>query len=224
MKRKVNPRDLVTAMQKATVTNTSHMRQGVIVSCEGSTVTVKISGADINVTGIKYSSTVCPIPNSTCWLVTDGRDWFVTDVLAPAGPAFAVMRKSTAQSIGNASFTGLTWASRTDTSSRGITLTDSGLQVDVPGIYSVTGNITFAGDSTGLRHTQLWKNGSVVWQGSSVNLASAQLPRLPIAATLQFAAGDVINLAGYQNSGSSLNTDVNTGANIISAVWVAPSV
>lgn len=215
--------DLVSAIVDASGVPGMRLRQGTIVSTNGSSCTVTIAGSTTQITGVSYASHVCPIPGATCWLATDGRDWFVLATLAPNGAAWATMRKSTAQTIATAAFTELNWASRTDTAAVGMTLGSAGITVVVPGVYSVTGNIVWSANSAGNRHSQLLKNGVVISQADScVNLPS-QLVRQSASGITQCAAGDVLNIAGYQNSGAGLATDVASGACVISATWIGPS-
>lgn len=198
-------------------------RQGSIVSVAADdTVTVTIGGSSVQISGIKVASHVCPVPGAACWLVTDGRDWMVMATLAPAGPAYGTMRKSTAQTIATTAFTELNWASRTETAAIGVTLQSNGIKVDVPGLYSVTGTVVFAANSTGMRHARLVKNGNTAYETASAP-ATNQLHRLPVFGIVNCAIDDVLNIAAYQNSGAGLATDVGAGSCVLTATWIGPT-
>lgn len=77
-----------------------------------------------------------------------------------------------------------------------------------PGWYLLSGGIGFASNATGFRLASLKKNGGVI-PGGDVLLpaASGNITRLPARTELAyFSVGDYAQLAGYQNSGGSLNT------------------
>lgn len=212
---------LVSAIEQAGSASPFRLRQGVIKTVAADmTVTVTIGGSDTLITGVKIASHVCPVADTTCWLATDGRDWFVLDTLAPNGPAYASMRKSTAQTIATATWTELTWGSRTEAVTRGFILGSTGLTVQVPGIYSVTASIAYDANSTGNRHAQLLHNGVVEFQGTSTVATPSHIARVRADGILTCVAGDVINVQTYQSSGAGLTTDVASGSNKITAVWL----
>ncbi len=218
-------KDLVTAISQSAPAAPFRLRQGTIVSVAANgSATVTIAGSATQIAGVKVASHVCPIPGSTVFLATDGRDMFVHSAIAPAGPAFATMRKSTAQTIGTGAFEALAWGSRTDTVSNGITLGSTGMTIVVPGIYSINCAANFVGNNTGNRHAQIVKNGSVITQGTTVGtMTGTQVARLHADAILKLAIGDVINASVYQNSGAGLATDVGAGSNVLTALWIGPS-
>jgi hypothetical protein len=132
------------------------------------------------------------------------------------------MRKSTTQSIANAAFVALDWTSRTDLKAVGVTLGNTGITVNVPGIYQVNATPTFAANSTGNRHSQITKNGTVVAQGASTGPIATHTPRLNTNAIITCAAGDIINVNVYQNRGGTLDTDLGAGSNVLSIAWIGP--
>jgi hypothetical protein len=215
--------DLVSAIAGSGPAAPVRFRQGVIVSVAANyTVTVTIAGSTQQIAGVKVASHVCPIPGSSCWLITDGRDWMVMATLAPAGPAYATMRKSTGQSIPATTWTELTWGSRTDTKAVGMTLGSAGITVQVPGIYSVTATAMFVANSNGNRHTQLIKNGAVVYQGTSTTPMATNTPRLRADGLVPCVAGDVLNLQAFNSHTSAVSLDTGPGANQITATWIGP--
>lgn len=200
------------------------LRQGVIQSVAANgTATVTIGGSTVQVANVKVASSVCPVPGATCFLATDGRDWFVLATLAPAGPAYGTMRKSTAQAIGTGAVTELTWGSRTDVIANGVTAGSNGWTIVVPGIYQVTFIGTFDINATGNRFAQIFKNSTAVANGVGTGPYGTQNGRLNATATLKLAIGDIVNGGLFQSSGANLNTDLNVTANILSVLWIGPS-
>lgn len=216
---------LVSAISAAAPDAPIRLRQGVITAVAAdSTCTVTIGGGTTTVAGVKVASSCCPIPNSTCWIATDGRDMFVLDTLAPAGPAYGSMRQNAAQAIANNAFTEMNWTTRTDTNATGITITNSGFTCVVPGLYTVTASATFAANATGQRHMNLVHNGTTEIQGYSTDAPTGgDLCRMTTASTFKLAATDTVSVNIYQSSGANLNTNIGVGHNILRAVWVGPA-
>lgn len=80
--------------------------------------------------------------------------------------------------------------------------------IPVAGTYRISGLITWSSNSTGIRVADIQKNGTRV---SSVNpytsansgtFTSVQIPAVNVVCVV----GDYLEMGGYQNSGSSLNT------------------
>lgn len=217
-------RRVVEALQAAQPDPLVRLRQGVIqaVAANG-TATVRVGGSTVDIAGVKVSAGACPVPGATCWLLTDGRDWLVLATLAPTGPAWGMMRQSSAQPIGNGTFTAMSWANRSDVVTHGVTATSTGLQVKVPGLYSVTATPAFSINATGSRHSQITVNGAEAAQGASVPALSYQIVRLNCAAILKLAINDVVNVNLYQNSGGNLNTTTGVGTGTLTVAWLGPS-
>lgn len=80
--------------------------------------------------------------------------------------------------------------------------------IQVAGTYRVSGSIMFATNSTGIRAINVQKNGTALTgidafvNAGASSSTSVMLP----AANVVCAAGDYLELGGYQNSGGSLNT------------------
>ena len=203
-------------------------RRGQIVSVQANgTVTVTVAGGTTAVAGVKVSSSCCPLPGAGCWIATDGRDMYVMDTLAPNGPAYGFMRKSSAQSIPNATWTEMTWGGRTDTIATGVTLGTTGITVTVPGIYATTVAIQLGGTwTTGTCYVRLIRNGTIIAAGSGMPFPSSSSFAMRAVATMPIrcAAGDVLNAEIYQNAGGARDQDIGAGANVLSAVWIGPSV
>lgn len=218
-------KELVAALQETAPNPSFKLRQGKIVSVQDSTnCTITIAGSTTQIDGVRYDSSVCPIPNATCWLATDGQDWFVLSTLAPNGPAYASMRQSSAQSIPTGAFTALNWTNRTETTATGMTLGNSGITCVVPGLYTVSVAVTFTANATGQRHLIITHNGTNEVQGYSTDAPTgSDVCRMSITTTLPLAIGDTVNANAFQSSGGALNTTVGTGHTILRAVWIGPS-
>lgn len=78
----IDVKTLVDALAAAAPDPPLRLRQGVVVSLDGTTLTVTIGGSDTSVSGIKYLASYTPRENDAVWLATDGRDWMVIGKLA----------------------------------------------------------------------------------------------------------------------------------------------
>lgn len=215
---------IAAAIADAAPANKVRIRQGVIqsVNADG-TANVNIAGSTITSNNIKVASNTCPVPNASCLLITDGRDWFITATLAPSGPAWGAMRQNAAQAIPDVTLTALDWTTRTDTAEKGVTPGNTGLTIVVPGLYQVTGQVNFASNATGIRHARLTINGNVIIEGTGTNAVTGAFTRIRADGLLRLTPNDVVNLQVYQSSGAALNTNIAAGSNMIRAVWVGPS-
>jgi hypothetical protein len=134
----------------------------------------------------------------------DGVIW-----ATPSTPAFVGCRvtNSIDQSIPNATRTVVTFDTETfDTDGFHSTSTNTG-RMTIPsgkaGKYLVTGNVTFATNSTGAREVYLFKNGSFYSQVFAV-ATSAGSSGNAIPDLVNLAVGDYVELRVEQSSGGSL--------------------
>ena len=99
----------------------------------------------------------------------------------------------------------------------------SRLTIATPGIYLVTGNVTWANNTTGARELNVRKNGAtivarVVQPADPTINTSDQI----VTTAVQFAAGDFVELVARHNAGGSLT--ISAGPEFtpeFSAVWLA---
>lgn len=206
------------------------LRQGAIVSVQAdTTATITIAGCTTTVSGVKVASSCCPIPGSTCWIATDGRDLFVLATLAPAGPAWGNIRKSATQSMDTGTWEAVTWVNRTEETAVGMTADSGGLTCVVPGLYAVTfvGALDAAGDTTWPAwsvFSRLTVNGtSVAENGGPAPGTASFVARASVTTRVSLAPGDVLNAAIYQNSGAGLSTAIGAGQNVLTAAWLGPA-
>lgn len=201
------------------------LRQGVIstVNSDG-TANVTVAGSSTVLTSIAVASHVCPVPGTTVFLATDGRDWFIISSLSPAGNAWGAMRQSVAQSVATGTWTAMSWANRTDTAARGVTLGSAGLTCVVPGLYQITGAAAFPSNATGQRHMVLTVNATNVIHGTGGNAAAGgDISRLRADGLYRLSVGDVVNFELFQTSTVSLNTQVGAGYGMLRMVWISPA-
>lgn len=90
----------------------------------------------------------------------------------------------------------------------------------VPGVYWVYGSVTYANNTTGVRAARIAKNGTVVQCSEGYfSQASGLIGQSALAsAPVSLVAGDYVELQGFQSSGGSLSTVVNS--EVASNLWV----
>lgn len=223
-----NIKDLVSAIADTGGSQNLRFRFGQISSVNSNgSANITIAGSTTVINNVKVSASCCPIPNATCVIATDGRDLFVFSTLAPSGPAFGSSTPSAVTTLTTATWTDIDFTNRTNVIANGITATNTGFTIVVPGIYQVTTNCTFNGNTTGLRFGNIAINGSIGAYGTGSNALSnaSYAGRLDITATFKLAINDTVGVQQWQNSGGNLNTNVNTaqGANKLTVTWLGPS-
>lgn len=135
-----------------------------------------------------------------------------------ANPPMFRMYQSVAQSVPNGADTQLTM----DVSDYD---TDSGRAVTTPWAYTIPAGMTarwtfsaavlYAGNATGTRVTSIRKNGVVLPDGGITAGAGASVAHGYLATvTVPVAAGDVISVWTWQNSGGALSTSVSTASGL----------
>jgi hypothetical protein len=118
------------------------------------------------------------------------------------------------QSIATATFVALTFNSeRFDTDSMHSTVTNTGrLTATTAGIYLAGGNILFAANATGVRGLGIRGNGVTLLALQATNARTDGAGTyLSVSTLYQFSAGDYVELVAWQNSGSALNSTVESG-------------
>ncbi len=137
--------------------------------------------------------------------VYTGSTWVL---IIGRGTPSASVSKIANQAIGSSTLSGLTHD--TQNSNVGFTwsstVNPSRLICVEPGLYSVTGTVLFSSNSTGSRIASLAKNGGATLapdgRGAS---ASSLATSMTSTRQMRFAAGDYVEVFGYQDSGSTLN-------------------
>lgn len=72
------------------------------------------------------------------------------------------------------------------------------------GIYTVGGAIEYEPNGTGARQCILMVNGTVIGRTSTMNSGTGPAARVSFSRDIVLAAGDYVEMAGYQNSGVTL--------------------
>ena len=129
---------------------------------------------------------------------------------AAATTAFVgcALYKNASQTISNDATTAITFPQETfDTDGFHSTVTNTS-RITIPtgqgGYYIVTATCLWADNSSGHRRWLLYKNGAVDF-GVRTGASSAGGVGLTFAAVRNYAAGDYIEMFGYQNSGGNLD-------------------
>lgn len=100
----------------------------------------------------------------------------------------------------------------------------SRLTIVTPGVYRLSGAISWAGNATGRRYQTWYLNGAVI-DGGALHLPASSASNITLpAATIDIAciAGDYIELFGLQDSGGALNMNPGSGFwSYAQALWVS---
>jgi hypothetical protein len=146
--------------------------------------------------GTAADITVAPVPGTLWSMLTPG--------------ASVKIKATTTQTTTTGTNTALTWASATTeyNSSSIYTIATAGITVPVAGIYRIAGRVTFASNNTGTRSAGVFINGSY-YAGSQARFVAKSGGYATTADyndTLSLAAGSIITLSGFQDSGGNLDT------------------
>ncbi len=143
-----------------------------------------------------------------------------------AAPACLVYH-STTQSVANTTWTSLTFDSETEDTdafhSTGTNPTRLTIPSGLGGLYLLVASFNFASNATGMRLARFLKNGTTQVPAVDYRPAiSGDGTFLTISTLTRLAAGDYVELQGYQSSGGSLNvtggsTQMQFGATFIGA-------
>jgi hypothetical protein len=133
-------------------------------------------------------------------------------------PVPAVRALSTAtQSVPDSSGTIMTLSGTTFDEGAMFDNAQDALVVVEPGIYSVSGNLGWAGNATGSRQARIVINDQI-WGFVVEAPGNSGFFRQSVTAIKRLDAGDVIQLGGFQSSGAPLDTSSATPSG---AVWLA---
>jgi len=136
--------------------------------------------------------------------VRDNAKWLGTDK-----PHCRVRNSANISHTSTGNYQALTFDSeRVDVGAMHDTSTNTG-RLTVPagggGFYQVGGCIEFASNGTGRRGIQVRLNGTTVIARQEAQAISANDHPLTISTVYQLAAGDYLELLGFQSSGANLN-------------------
>ena len=131
-------------------------RQGTVsaIASDGS-LSIAIAGSATVVTGVTHLASLCPKIGAPVWLATDGADLFAIGTMIPTGPAYCGIERPTTQSVADATDTAANFTAtptlEADTHGMFATGSPDRLTVKAPGVYLLTGNVSWPGNGTGLR-------------------------------------------------------------------------
>lgn len=168
------------------------------------------------------------------------KTWSVNEYLTAAGlnlalrdalnyllnPPMVRVRHSATISAANATYTAHSFNTEDyDTDAiHSTSVNTSRLTIVTPGVYRLTGAISWAGNATGRRFQTWYKNGAVI-DGAALHLPASSASSITCpAATVEVAlvANDYIELVGWQDSGGALNMNPGTGLlSYAQAMWVS---
>lgn len=129
----------------------------------------------------------------------------------------ATVYNSAAQSLANDTITAITFDSETlDVGAMHSTSSNTS-RVTVPangaGLYLIFGSVRYASNATGQRQARLKKNGTTDLALDTLTVVAAtSIAAAHARAIVDLAAGDYVELYGYQNSGGALDTGSATRA------------
>jgi hypothetical protein len=200
-------------------------RQGTVVSVQADgTFTATIAGSTISVSAIKPLAHVCPCPGHGIWLATDGVDLFGFGTMGAIGPAFCSVRPTSGGSIADTTDTAVDFSGGgvvigADTHGMYSGATPTQITVVVPGVYLLVGDVSWAGNATGIRSLWITAAGVQVGRSAIVPTGSGNVIQ-NVTATVTCNAGDALCLYVRQSSGSPLvigNTAYSPG---LTATWL----
>jgi hypothetical protein len=121
----------------------------------------------------------------------------------------------TSHSVANTTLTTLALSGeRYDTDPNGAihdTVTNnSRLTCRTAGVYLILGQVTWISNATGLRRLHILGNGTTNYAIVTQNPVTGENHSMMISTLLLMAAGDYVELQGYQSSGGALSTGADT--------------
>jgi hypothetical protein len=151
----------------------------------------------------------------SAWANSNIRD-AVNFVIAPP---LAVVYQASVQSIANGTPTAVTMDSTlADTyGGHSNTTNNSRYVAQVAGWYWVKGNVLWAGNATGNRDVQVYKNGSAYpYNWTAVPAAGTfNEPGVEVGALIFLNVGDYVEIWAGQNSGGALSTAANSAMHVL---------
>lgn len=165
------------------------------------------------------------LPGTRLTSERSNHGWWVA-----AGPV-AHLRQTTPQSIASGgSFKAVIFGhADEDTDPDGVgghstTMNPSRYTARYPGIYRVSGGVSFAANTAGSRGCAWLRNGSVI-DGSDVMIpavtSASTASRVPARSMLiRLQEGDYLELGAFHNAGSALDTVTGSAASSMSIEWV----
>jgi hypothetical protein len=146
-------------------------------------------------------------------LVADSAETTGLKWAAAAGASYSgvSVKKTTGQSISNATFTAITFNSEDYDTDAYHNNSTNNTRLTIPsgknGYFSLTGMIRYDANSTGNRAINLYKNGVEVGLLSCIGAIATNPTILAFSFTINLVATDYLELFAYQTSSGNLNVD-----------------
>jgi hypothetical protein len=125
-------------------------------------------------------------------------------------PLYALAFHSTTQSLSNATLTAITFNSEdydvTALHSTSVNPTRMTVPTGAGGLYQIDGKIFYAAHATGIRVARIHKNGAAISTQVTHPATATGAHCVAVSTRLVLAAGDYVELIGYQDSTGALNT------------------
>lgn len=200
------------------------VRQGVVVSIQAYSLTVRIAGSSTDVSGVRYLGAPPP-PNAGVWMLANGGDLIVLGTVADQGRALAPrVYRNDALTLTTATDTTITWqADERDEFGCWDAGAATVLTCKVPGRYVATLDVRFAANATGVRAGWIELNSTTVL-GRVRMAATPALPAQLTVASQAFtmAIGDTVRARVEQTSGGNLDLIVSGSSPSMSLVYLGP--
>lgn len=215
--------ELARATVSAGATNTDHAN--VTISHGDRLVTTTLGGIMVAHSSAQraaayFNTTARPV---FCWRtdtqtldVAWGDGWKQIYPAVPPVPTAGRRVGLSTTVIGNEEVQKIWLATNFENFSGGMLAADGGLQVPLTGWYQINAGVRYASNSTGYRQLRIVKNA-----GSTIHLEQTNAGGFtPVSLSNQFYlnAGDILTLAGWQNSGGNLGFSDSLGYPYLSAI------
>jgi hypothetical protein len=200
------------------------LRQGVVVSIQAYSLTVRIAGSATDVSGVKYLGAPPP-PNAGVWLLANGSDIIVLGSVAALGRTIAPrVYRNDALTLTTGTDTLLTWqADERDDYGMWTSGAPTVLTCQVPGRYVAGLDVRFAANATGVRAGWIEVNSTTVVGRVRMAATSALPAQLTVASqAFTMSIGDTVRAYVEQTSGGNLDLVVSGSSPSLSVMYLGP--
>lgn len=200
------------------------LRQGVVVSIQAYSLTVRLAGSTTDVSGVKYLGTPPP-PNAGVWLLANGSDIVALGSVAALGRTIAPrVYRNDPVTLTTATNTLITWqADERDDYGMWTSGAPTVLTCQVPGRYVAGLDVRFAANATGIRAGWIELNSTTVVGRVRMAATSALQAQLTVASqTFSMSIGDTVRAYVEQTSGGNLDLIVAGSSPSLSLMYLGP--
>lgn len=168
-----------------------------------------------------YTSPATVVTGTTITTAWGNSVKAATDFLA--NPPACRARRTTNQSLTTAVAAAIAFdAERYDTDSMHSTsVNTSRITIVTPGLYLLTGHVSFASNATGVREVYLYLNNTTRLVDVVTTPVTGDSTRVTATTVYKLAAADYVEMFAYQTSGGALNVEaIGNHSPELSATWV----